>query len=441
MFETLMVPLALVAVVLVLAVPAVPLSKLLLLVLIGRSFTEAVGNDTVSSAFSSGLGLLAIAAVFLSRSKPVHPRLQVPIVLVLLVLAVGGLTRFVLGASPVLAFRETITLASVLAVFVLSFSFAASNLDRALKYLVWCAVPATLISVAGFYAGLPGMMLSGERLNGTFSHANTAGAFFALSALLTLCLSLNLKRPRLLWVSALSILGLVASQSIGAWIGLLAALAVFVVATSAISGAQKAVLIVGSSVVSLVAINRLGLPDRVSEFVGFNADAAISSGVATNSLDWRLVNWHLLMGLWRERPIFGYGIGSTSTTVMPLGAPPHSLPIQLLLEVGVVGCAVIAVVLLMVLVRVIVALQGGSWEAALLLALATFVVVNGSESNLLNYTPAMYLLALALGVLTASMTVPRPRHLAAQFEKVWRRPWRLHTPPPAHSSQSRSIRT
>ncbi|MHA7141949.1 O-antigen ligase family protein [Arthrobacter sp. Sr33] len=358
-----------------------------------------------------------------------------PILLTLLVLIIGSVVRLTADGLAFEAFREAITLGSILAVFVLAFTFASQHLDTSLKYLLWCSFPAALISLVGFYAGVPLMTGAGERLNGTFNHANTAGAFLALSALLAVCLAINLKRPRLLLIAAVSGAGLVATQSIGAWIGVIAACAVYVIATSTLSGLQKGLLIVVSSVGSLLAINSFGLPDRVSEFVGFNAESAIARGVVTNSLDWRLLNWHLLIVEWQERPWFGHGLGATSTTIMPLGAPPHSLPIQLLVEVGIVGCAIIGCILIYILGRILAALRQGKWEAALLLALATFVLVNGSESNLLGYTPAMYLIALACGVLCASMCSVQPRHRATIAERVWRRPWRHDPPPPAHSAR------
>ncbi|WP_019483206.1 O-antigen ligase family protein [Arthrobacter sp. TB 23] len=436
--DSLLIPLAIVGTVLILSLPVLPAGKVLLFIVVGRSLTEfGAGSElsTASAALSAALGLLAIIAAFMPRGTRIPHRLHLPIALILLVLILGSVIRLVGGEPPLGAFREAITLGSILAVFVLAYSFAAQHLDKALKYLLWCSFPAAVISTVGFFGGVPAMAASGDRMNGTFNHANTAGAFLAISALLALCLALNLRRPRLLWIGAVSVAGLIVTQSIGAWIGVIAALAVFVIATSALSGLQKGLLMIASSVGALAAVTFLGLPDRFNDFINFNFQAALDQGVTTNSLDWRLLNWHLLIEAWQEKPWFGYGLGASSTTLMPLEAPAHSLPIQLLVETGIVGCSLVAVTFAIVIFWVLGVLKEGRWEAALLLALATFVLVNGSESNLLGYTPAMYLIALACGVLCASIRYSRPRHLATTPEKVWRRPWGVDKPLAAHSSQ------
>ncbi|MHA7287361.1 O-antigen ligase family protein [Arthrobacter sp. MDT3-44] len=434
--DLLLAAVAVVGVVAIVALPIVPVGKILLLIVVGRSIAElgaASGGTAISSGLAGLLGALAVVSAFLPRVTRLHPRLHAPIILIVTVLIYGSIVRYSSEGSFFPSAREAVTLGSIVAVFVLAFTFATSELDRALKYLLWCSMPAALISFGGYLASSPLMVSESGRMNGTFNHANTAGAFFGVATVIAVCLALNLKRPRLLWVAALAMACLVVTESIGAWIGVIAALLVFIVATSALNRWQKTALMLSSSVAALISINSLGLPDRFSEFVGANADAAIRQGVTTNSLDWRLVNWHLLLGAWEQRPWFGYGLGSTSSTLMPLGAPPHSLPVQLLVELGVVGCAVVAVVLLVVLRVIFAALSRNRWEAALLLAIATFVLVNGSESNLLNYTPAMYLIALACGVLGASIVVSKPRHLSATPERVWRRPWRGQVPLPAHS--------
>lgn len=434
----LLLPAALAAIIIIIALPVLPAGRVLLLIVVGRSLAET-GAGADGSAMSQGLaglfGALAIVAACLPRATRLHPRLHLPILLVVAVLAYGSVVSYAEIGLVFPSVREAITLGSIVAVFVLAYTFATGALDRAFKYLLWAAVPAAIVGFAGVLASSPLLMSSTGRLNATFNHANTAGAFFGIATVVTVCLALNLKRPRLLWVAALTTSCLVMTQSIGAWIGVIAALLVFVVATSALKVWQKTMLMVGSSIAALVSINSLGLPDRFREFVGFNAEAAISQGVTTNSLDWRLVNWHLLLGAWEQRPWFGYGLGSTSSSLMPLGAPPHSLPVQLLVELGVVGTAVVAVVLVMVLRIILGNLRRGRWEAALLLAVAAFVLVNGSESNLLGYTPAMYFIALTCGVLGASMAASRPRHLSVEGERVWRRPWNGPTPLPAHSTR------
>lgn len=97
-------------------------------------------------------------------------------------------------------------------------------------------------------------------------------------------------------------------------------------------GRIRALFIVGTLIVSVSVNNWLGgaaLPTRA------NGDV--------NS-EWRLEEWQQALHLWASRPVLGYGVAFDAQT-NGLVAYPHNAFIELLVQTGVVGLGVLAVVL------------------------------------------------------------------------------------------------
>jgi len=177
----------------------------------------------------------------------------------------------------------------------------------------------------------------------------------------------------------------------------------------------RLIALLGTTIIAyaITAFSRLG--DRLAA-VGASSFSARSSG--EDSLGWRLLNWSMLLQEWKSSPWLGYGLGSTSTLLMPLSQPPHSLPVQLLVETGIFGMAITVVVLLFVVQRLAVSAARGRWEASVLLGIVALMLVNGSESNLLGYTGTLYLIALISGLLVARIV----EHSRATVESVMSNP-------------------
>jgi O-antigen ligase len=77
--------------------------------------------------------------------------------------------------------------------------------------------------------------------------------------------------------------------------------------------------------------------------------------------------------------------------------------VQILVETGIVGSAIIGITALWGVRNVNRQRKSGSAEASILLGLFTLILILGSESNLLSYTAADYLSACVIGLLTAKI--------------------------------------
>ncbi|RII94812.1 O-antigen ligase domain-containing protein [Clavibacter michiganensis] len=394
----------------VVVLPAMPASVVLGAILLIRSFSDvgaSTGGSLVpSSAVSGALGVLAIAAVFMPSGPRPSTRATVVSCAGMFFVALWtlvGIARYQASAGML---AESLRLVSLIAVALLAARVAKVSGPRALRVLVIASSPSAVVLCLGYFARIPVTVSLSGRAVGTFSHANAAAAFLAALALLLLSLYLRDRRRGTLVLTALSIVALLLTESLGGIAAFAAGAAVLVILSTSMSTARKVLLTLMAVAAATVAFSVSGASQRVSEFQAFNAETAISTGVSDDSLGWRLINWSILLQRWAEHPLMGFGLGSTQTFVMPLGAPPHSAFVQVLVETGLVGAAIIGVSLIAYLRGVRASLARGSWNALTAIAFLAMLVVNGSESNLLGYTATMYLVVALLAILAVTDDPP-----------------------------------
>ena len=79
------------------------------------------------------------------------------------------------------------------------------------------------------------------------------------------------------------------------------------------SGLSRAVAALAAIVlVAVFSSHPLG-GNRVEALSTTTSLTQAAQGNTTNSLDWRFGHWTELIGLWRDKPIFGYGSGATTS--------------------------------------------------------------------------------------------------------------------------------
>jgi O-antigen ligase len=307
-----------------------------------------------------------------------------------------GIERYAVNAGM---FSESLRLVSLVAVALLAAKVARVTGRNALKVLLIAAMPSAVVLIVGFAARVPVMISFSGRAVGTFSHANAAAAFMGVLGVMLFSMYLRDRRRRTLVSTLVVVAALLLTESLGGLAAFAAGAAVLIILSTSMSVARKALLTIVAIGAASTAFFISGASQRIGEFQAFNAETAISSGVSGDSLGWRLINWNLLLAKWAEHPVLGFGIGSTQTFVMPLGAPPHSAFVQVLVETGFVGAAIICVAFVALLRRLRLAVIQRSWGATTATALIGTLVVNGSESNLLGYTATMNLVVALFAVL------------------------------------------
>lgn len=391
-----------VAAIAILMLPVVPKVLLISAILVARTLSDvgaaSTGSLLPSSLISTALGVLVIlAALFPSKSK-LSQRKLLYVGLVLLLVALSCLVYTSRFGFTLGALSEPVRIASIIAVLVLAVRYSEEAGEKATKVLSYIPLPAAIVLIIGYMAGQEATMSSGGRATGTFSHPNAAAAFFCLSTLVAVGMALT-RKTRVSWaLASLSFLSLLFTQSLGSLVALICAVAALVVLTSELSAMKKIAVFIGIFGVGTGLIFYTGVLQRLDEFADMDVSSALYTGSSSNSLEWRLVNWgEYIRILLDSGPLLGMGVGSTYGEIMPLGGPPHSLFVQFLVEYGLIGASVFALIALGS-IRFICSIVH-TRRGAVLLSVVLILVVLGSESNLFGYTATMYYVAIVFGVL------------------------------------------
>lgn len=392
--------------ILVLGLPAIPPGWILFGAVIGRTLSDVgaatTGSLLPSSLLSTGLGMLLIVAALLPSKDRLSDAQKTVIAVILVLLSFSVLVYIARFASIVDALSEPVRVASLLAVFVLSRRYALTQPERSLRMLGVVSIPAAILLLVGAVSGVSIFLSSGERAVGTFSHPNSAAAFFSMTALVGVGVAITKKDKGWWLLAAMSLGALLMTQSLGGLLSWVVGVVVFVLLRSEITALKKASLLVLLTAASVAVSLFSNISTRLEELSDLDISGSLSTGQSTNSLEWRLINWTAYLDIFATAPLLGTGSGSTYGEIMPLGGPPHSLFIEFLVEYGLLGAGTFLVLLILAVIYLVRRLASG-WTPGLILALICLMIVNGSESNLFGYTAAMYYAALAIGVLVTNL--------------------------------------
>jgi O-Antigen ligase len=271
-----------------------------------------------------------------------------------------------------------------------------------------------------------GMDVSGQlRSNGTFAQPNSAVMFFAiaLTASLWRYLDYGRRRSDALLVTLFAA-AVIATFSIDGLITLFAMMVAFGMLHLGPLRDKLVPYMVGGLVVLVFFATPLGAQRIVKES---STSVATAEGQKPNTdLAWRLHKWKTLMPDWERSPLFGQGLGTTTTeAAIPknafAGTPPLNEYVRYLVETGVVGF-VILLGALAVLVRSLLrkrripgTLDAGTFNAATLaLVVIAGCLVNSLADNAFLNSPTSYAAVLIVAAVLVSPGVeirraPAPR--------------------------------
>ncbi len=284
-------------------------------------------------------------------------------------------------------------------------------------------IAARLVQLIGFVPALialyqlvthTGMDVGSQiRANGTFAHPNSAAMFFAIAAAVSLWLYLDSGQHRFdALLTMLFAVALIATFSIDGLVTLTAMLFALGASRSGSLSAKLVPCAIAGAVVLVFFATPLGARRITSES---STIATVERGESSTSLAWRLQKWKILLPEWEASPLFGQGLGTTTTTVyMPgnqySGEPPHNEYIRYLVETGVVGL-IILLGSLTILIRALIRKReipgtpaAGTLNAATLaLVIVIGCLVNSLADNTLLNSPTCYAAAL---IVAAALAMP-----------------------------------
>lgn len=396
------VPLALIfAIFGVACVALLPRSILLVLLIILRSVADigsfsATGSLLPGSSISAVVALVVICALVIPAPSRLSPRVCGCAVLVMAILSSWTFITIYTFGIEYEFLGEYLRSASFVATLILAYRV---GMDSGAKAMFWTnlavGIPAVIL-IVGYMVGWSATLIEGGRATGTFSHPNSAGAFFAVGVIACIWGYSKSRRRLSLVVALTGLIALLLTQSLGAIFALgVGAVVLYALNARMALGRRIALILAGLGIV-LSLFYLMGVSGRLTEFQGFDYGAAAGD----NSLDWRFANWQLLMPVWWDgSPLIGFGWGSTRYEIQPLGTFPHNIFVQLLVELGIVGLS-LGVLLVVAFLRAVRRRYRTDPEtASALAAIVAIIAVHGLVANWLNYSAAQYLAVFAVGVM------------------------------------------
>lgn len=395
--------------------PLVPLHRILGVLVLVR----ALGDWGLADGRSPLPGGLVGAAVSLGFCvcliAPWHRPTPRPAMLALLLSAMwcGAFAVLSVGSTSlgVAALGEALRLFAVVAAGAAAARVRFEDRTRLRRWLLVAVLLPALFMIASLALQLPGTVQSESgRVIGSFSHPNPAGAFFAIGVLFA-GTELMRRRTILAGLTGLSALvAIVVTQNLGALAALLAGAVALRLSSAGVSVGRRAAELLGLLVAAALSLLIPQIGGRMGEFQDLDLAARGVSADSGNSLEWRFINWRLLLEEWQQRPWLGSGLSSTDGPIQPLQAPPHSAPVQLLVETGVLGWAAATAGLIALLIIAWRRRTPADHGPSLVVALLVTVIVVGSVDNMLNHAAALCLAAVITGsMLAAPRADPGPR--------------------------------
>ena len=150
--------------------------------------------------------------------------------------------------------------------------------------------------------------------------------------------------------------------------------------------------------------------DRIAKESTTNIE---TTGEPNSSLGWRLHKWKTLIPVWEKSPIFGQGLGTTTTGEGPpanpyVRKPPHNEYIRYMVETGVVGLVILLAALALPDPRSPPQAKnprhagcGHPQRATLALVVVLGCLVNSLADNTLLVSPTCYAAALIVAAVLA----------------------------------------
>jgi O-antigen ligase len=321
--------------------------------------------------------------------------------------------------------REGVREGSVVALAVLVFNAAD---------VVTVPVATRLVQFVGFAPAIialyqvsthTGMDVAGNiRSNGTFAQPNSAVMFFVLATVASLWRYLDVGRRRL---DALMVMlfaaAAVATFSIDGLASLLATVVAFGILHRGSLRDRLIPFLVGALAVLAFFATPLGA-QRVAKESSTDV-ASAERGEANSTLAWRLHKWETLLPEWERSPIVGRGLGTTTTVDGSsgnefTGALPHNEYLRYLVETGVIGFAIVAYAVALLIRRLAGMRRSrgatelrGSSAATLGIAIVVGCLVNSLADNTFLNSPTCYAAALMVAAILGS-TVVQTRRAADQ---------------------------
>lgn len=402
---------------------------LLLLSLVAlRQFTDSAAGS-ISTVMSIVIGVVATAVLLTHRRRLKQSTADPSARAFSRAMALGGFALLIQIAVAILAqpspnytliAREVVRILSIAILAYASLRLGQSSILRLtwerlfrLTVLVLFVIAATQLAVGA--SPVDGLGIA--RVRASYSHANQLGAISVVSFNYAMGMSLVAERNFLMsvvrkWgltaILSIGLLGL--SRSVSAAIGLACSLVVWVVQLHALPRLTPT----SSRVLIAPIVGALATVSGIiaSRIVSTGSTVTMSAMFALPSWQWRVENWQPLLGLFRSKPLLGFGLTAADklnpTLIYDMyrehivAAAPHSDVLRELVDGGLVGIGLLTAAVVVsasgVVAKLRSDLQAHSEKTLFILPLYSALLLMAAVDNILTSTAVLMAVVASVGV-------------------------------------------
>jgi|HubBroStandDraft_2_1064218.scaffolds.fasta_scaffold00240_17 O-antigen ligase len=354
-------------------------------------------------------GVIAVLFIFMAAGLVlVRRRGMLPTILAVIWLCIWTAVAVSTRGASTETLREGVRELSVVALAVIVYNACRGvTVTTATRLVQLIGITPAILALYQL-ATHTGLDIAGNvRSNGTFAHPNSAAMFFAIAAAVCIWRYLDDGRHRsdvlLAAIFAAALIATFSIDGVATLVAMLIALGLFR------RGSLRAKLVpCMAGVLVILAFFATPLGARRISHESTTSFATAEGGEPNTSLAWRLHKWKTLIPEWERSPIFGQGLGTTTTGRAIPGnrfssKPPHNEYVRYLVETGLAGFITLSLALVL-LVRNLLRRRrlrdtlGARAHSASTLALVTVVgcLVNSLADNTLLDSPTCYAAALLI---------------------------------------------
>ncbi|HTU77805.1 MAG TPA: O-antigen ligase family protein [Solirubrobacteraceae bacterium] len=305
--------------------------------------------------------------------------------------------------------REGVREASIIALAVIVYnSRGALSVPVVTRLIQLAGIISALLALYQFGTHTGEDVVGQIRSYGTFAHPNGAAMYFAIATMASLWRYIDYRRRRFdACCALLYAAGLITTFSLGG----LASLLVMLTTYGALRPGSFRLKVGACAVAGLVLIAFVATPlgaERIEQESATSLASAQTRGTANTSLAWRFWKWQTLIPEWEKAPLFGQGLGTTTTAEgssenVGAGQVPHNEYLRYLVETGVVGLAILLWAAALLIRRIQQRRRTpGTYNAATLgMAIVAGCLFNALGDNTFLYSTTSYAAALIVAAVLA----------------------------------------
>jgi putative inorganic carbon (HCO3(-)) transporter len=363
---------------------------------------------------------IILSLIYLYQKRQIVYKTQIPFIKILILLLGVYVGLSFTGAAISAGVQESIRVLSFIILYFVGWVYVV-NLAKFLdlvKLIIYSSIIPLIVAYIEYFSGSglytnPGFE---NRIAATFGHPNVLAYFSVIILALISSIWLNqnnrinqLEKEIFAIIGILYLIVLLITFTRGAWFGLMLFLFLMSLAQYPLKTIKISSIITGLGLTLILTYNFLASPNildlkPLDQFPVINRIAGLFNSDPSDSVIWRLNMWNDAYNKALEKPIIGFGTGSSEIIMEQTrgtfrgSLEVHNDYIKIFLEQGIIGFIIYVILILTILATLYYKyIKNRDIYILTIATLMTIIYIVSLWDNLLRGTVLMWIVFLLLG--------------------------------------------